>query len=199
MTGNVISLTPPHPGMPGKYDYKRAKSAQLPANAQDSCTDVDGPEPEPGRKKGRCPRPCSRRESSENSGTSMWKPVMLIIASLNIVALGGLVYSAPWKPMAEQKQTSVPSVRQQVQRKLLIPLEASITRDGKVSATYPRDFLSSAPADVRRSLLDSLREGAADDADRAAASSGHARQGAGSPESPESNETEADSARPLKQ
>mmetsp|Transcript_66706 Transcript_66706/g.186153 ORF Transcript_66706/g.186153 Transcript_66706/m.186153 type:complete len:203 (-) Transcript_66706:125-733(-) len=176
--GNVISLTPPHPGLPGQFDWRRAK---MPVSAQDSSsTDSDSDDPEPGREssKARCSRPCSRSETT--SGTSLWKPVVLIIASLNIVALGGLVYSAPWKPKAEQDQTSVPMMRQQAQRKLLIPLEASVTADGTVSTRYPRGFLASVPAAVKRSLLDSLRGDAFNEARRATEASGHPRQGAGS-------------------
>jgi hypothetical protein len=170
--GNVISLTPTHPGLPGRFDWS---GARLPVNAQDSSS-TDSDEPEPGSKKGRCSRSSTRRETS---GASMWKPVVLTIACLNIIALGGLVYSAPWTPKAEQEQTSSPSMRHQVQRKLLIPLEASVTTDGKVLTRYPRDFLSSVPPVVRRSLLDSLREDASDEARRTADPSEHPRQGAG--------------------
>jgi len=165
--GNVISLTPTYPGLPGRFDWNRAKPPQP---AQESPS-TDSDDPAPVRKRSRCSRSDARRE---NSGMSLWKPVVLTISCLNICALGGLVYSAPWKPKAEQEQTAEPSVRNQVQRKLLIPLEASITTDGKVSTRYPRDFLSSVPAAVRRSLLDSLREDASD-------------EGAGSPASRESS------------
>lgn len=175
--GNVICLTPMHPGLPGQYEWSRAEywsRAKSPVSApgsssSSSSTDSDGQEP--GGKRGRCSRSGARREAS---GTSMWRPVVLTIACLNILALGGLVYSAPWKPRAEQEQTSGPSVRHQVQGKLLIPLEASITTDGEVATRYPREFLSSVPAVVRRSLLDSLREDASD-------------EGAGSPAPPASN------------
>jgi len=180
--GNVISLTPTYPGLPPQFDWKRAKQ---PVGAEDSSTDEDQ---EPNRKKGRCSRSGA---GGETPGASMWKPIVLMIACLNVVALGGLVYSAPWRPKVEHERTSGPHLRHQVQRKLMIPLEASVTTDGRVSTRYPRDFLASVPAAVRRSLLDSLRQEVYSEAGRTAEPSGHERQGAGSLASRGSNATMA--------
>jgi len=171
--GNVISLTPAYPGLPPQFDWKRAR---VPTSAEDAAfSDPDGQEPS--RKGARCSR---RGARGETPGASMWKPVVVLISCMNIIALGGLVYSAPWKPKAEHGQTSGPRLRHQGQRELLIPLEASVTADGTVSTRYPRGFLASVPAAVKRSLLDSLRGDAFNEARRATEASGHPRQGAGS-------------------
>merc|ERR1712083_204105 len=93
------------------------------------------------------------------TGMSLYKPVFLTIVCLNVVALGGLLYSAPWRPKTEQASARS---RHQIEGRLLIPVEAKITTDGKVSTRYQQQFLSSASAAIRRKLIDSLAKSSRD-------------------------------------
>jgi hypothetical protein len=86
---------------------------------------------------------------ASGSGTSLWKPVFLTIACLNILAVGGLLYSAPWTHKAEEAELQANLEKQAIARKLLLP--------EKVTA---KQFLANAPAALRKKLLKELEDDA---------------------------------------
>jgi len=144
---------------------KAKQAAKVQESADTDSTSSDEEEAAEAVVRERRPSRSAVRRKTSSGGDSLWKPVFITIACLNISALAGLLYSAPWRPGAPKvEHVSIPSAHQ-VEHKLLIPVEAAITEDGKVR--YPRKFLSGAPAAIRRKLIDSLKESTPHGADLA--------------------------------